>query len=294
MKTKYFICAFAVAALLVGAGVARAETLYSCDFENPYTSGNLVGQDNWVNAGFSGWQDPLIASGPGINSSQVFIGNTGVHPDPSKQSTSGGNRLFTSPLIFDRTDTAVEFRFWANTEDGGMAEAKRGNLAATMMWDCLGTNKHWMALGMYFKNRTSTANPMTFYRDGKGVIRYGDALTAGHWYEIKAVMDFSALCDDGATYGKLTYEYRDVTAEETGFTTDGTFQDMDMYLALDGNNQFKSNGILAYVAAYNGYIQHQYIDNFSVEINPVPEPSTLALLASGLIGLLCYAWRKRK
>ncbi len=26
----------------------------------------------------------------------------------------------------------------------------------------------------------------------------------------------------------------------------------------------------------------------------VPEPSTLALLASGLLGLLCYAWRKRK
>ena len=26
----------------------------------------------------------------------------------------------------------------------------------------------------------------------------------------------------------------------------------------------------------------------------VPEPSTLALLATGLIGLLCYAWRKRK
>ena len=26
----------------------------------------------------------------------------------------------------------------------------------------------------------------------------------------------------------------------------------------------------------------------------IPEPSTLALLASGLIGLLCYAWRKRR
>jgi len=26
----------------------------------------------------------------------------------------------------------------------------------------------------------------------------------------------------------------------------------------------------------------------------VPEPGTLALLAAGLIGLLCYAWRKRR
>ena len=28
--------------------------------------------------------------------------------------------------------------------------------------------------------------------------------------------------------------------------------------------------------------------------SPVPEPGTLTLLAAGLIGLLAYAWRKRK
>ncbi len=33
---------------------------------------------------------------------------------------------------------------------------------------------------------------------------------------------------------------------------------------------------------------------YSFHFEAVPEPSTLALLASGLIGLLCYAWRKRK
>jgi len=26
----------------------------------------------------------------------------------------------------------------------------------------------------------------------------------------------------------------------------------------------------------------------------VPEPSTLVLLAAGLLGLLCYAWRRRR
>ena len=32
----------------------------------------------------------------------------------------------------------------------------------------------------------------------------------------------------------------------------------------------------------------------SIVFTPAPEPSTLALLTAGLIGLLCYAWRKRK
>jgi hypothetical protein len=36
------------------------------------------------------------------------------------------------------------------------------------------------------------------------------------------------------------------------------------------------------------------VTNFAVSQAAVPEPCTLALLASSLIGLLAYAWRKRK
>lgn len=35
------------------------------------------------------------------------------------------------------------------------------------------------------------------------------------------------------------------------------------------------------------------MDNFKIE-GTVPEPSTCVLVATGLLGLLCYAWRKRK
>ena len=37
-----------------------------------------------------------------------------------------------------------------------------------------------------------------------------------------------------------------------------------------------------------------YVTDMRLDITTTPEPSTLVLLVSGLIGLLCYGWRRRK
>jgi hypothetical protein len=39
------------------------------------------------------------------------------------------------------------------------------------------------------------------------------------------------------------------------------------------------------------YVQ---LDGNGGGVATIPEPGTLALLTAGLLGLLCYAWRKRK
>ena len=62
---------------------------------------------------------------------------------------------------------------------------------------------------------------------------------------------------------------------DTGFVV------TDTYIAPAGGSiTFSFEGRANELGAFTNYL--------------VPEPSTRALLATGLIGLLCYAWRKRK
>lgn len=293
MKIKYLAFATALVVLL-GVGIAEAETLLSIDFDNytsspttPYTVGNVIGQDNWERTGADTNRDSYVGNGVDINTTQTYYGS----PDTAV-GTARATRSHN--ISFASADTNVEFSFWGylecDTENNHV-----GNLSISPMWEET-KRPHAFArgdFGMYYHS-VYEDHPQVWFRDGNGGQQWGDTLISGHWYEITAEIDFSTLCGDGTTYGSVTMKYCDLTNGEEDFTIDSEIQDKDLYLVPDGNGSFNSLGIVATLqpnpVAYN---QHQYIDNISI-VNPVPEPSTLALFASGLIGLLAYAWRKRK
>ena len=64
---------------------------------------------------------------------------------------------------------------------------------------------------------------------------------------------------------------------------DGTWTLADAY-GISENGQYICG------SATNGTVTH----GFLLTLAPVPEPSTLLLVVSGLVGLLAYAWRRRR
>ena len=59
-------------------------------------------------------------------------------------------------------------------------------------------------------------------------------------------------------------------------------------------NRFGYGDISGSGSTLGGTVYYDYIRIAAGAYAPVPEPSTFAMLAAGLVGLLAYAWRKRK
>lgn len=95
--------------------------------------------------------------------------------------------------------------------------------------------------------------------------------------------------DTGVNYQTDVWQQWDVTYAVGA----GTFS-----LAIDGNSASglttMSAGSVGVVSMINNAYQQTVGGSVYFDAVPVPEPSAIALMVSAMVGLLAYAWRKRK
>ncbi len=131
----------------------------------------------------------------------------------------------------------------------------------------------------------------------------GQTYNVSYWGQLRKAPATNSLAmslglDSGATFTSVTAG----SVAPTGVGT-GTLTEIDSGVASVWTNYtysfVPSANATATVTFWNASpvattASEQYLDNVSISYTPTPEPGTLALLAAGLAGLLCYAWRKRR
>ena len=110
---------------------------------------------------------------------------------------------------------------------------------------------------------------------------YGDALTLGNTYDMQLTVDLSTAG------GLATVAYRNVAAGETDFTVDSALTNIPMGLTQNASDKYEFGALALRISGYGSGISQ-------FNMTAIPEPSTLAIILSGVFGLSAYVWRKRK
>lgn len=252
---------------------------------------DIIYQETFSTTGTLNGSTPSVRTGTyGSSSTATWIANTKF----SKTSSGGG-------VCYNTMSTKSGYGAWLPlTASAGNIYTVSIDIQMYTGYD-YGTAGYWAAVGFAYKSTTPSTNAGYAFDDyGRAwaIEKAGD--TASNFMQLGR--GYSAVSDTSSSLNYVSYS-------NTDFGSSGIFHNLKVVLDTSGAVWTMACYLDNAATPYNTYTYStnpgvnyvgfatsctgSYVDNFTVSAVAVPEPSTLAILAAGLVGLIAYAWRKR-
>ena len=253
-----------------GGGMVALGTLGGTQSRGDFiNSGDIIGSSQIT--GNSAWHAFVIYSG---SSTMTDIGTLGGSSYAYKINDSqhvvgltqpSGNRGFyydgtTMTSIGTLTDDTASIAYGMNNADVVVGYSQKTGVQTAIMWTPTGGMSP-----LSFLDATQTSASATEINNLDQIVGWSNIM-------VGSTVERHAVIWDGGT----VIDLNDLIDPALGWR-------------LEYPTMIDDNGTIAGYGYINGE-KHPFMLTYA----PVPEPSTLALLAAGLVGLLAYAWRKRK
>ena len=223
-----------------------------------------------------------MTAGTGADTTKVLACNFGFvyRTNDTKWSfgTLSDTKIATIQADFLYTGSSSQATFVALSMDGTDSDALPGSTTGV-------SGERGPAIGIYNGNLVLRKTYFTTGGASDNVVSKSissiSGLGTGDWISLQEVIDPTGT-------NMATLWYKNLT-DGTAWTSLGSSA-----VNLNQTAAGKLSGFTSIIVsdAGTGVANYGSIDNISV--SQIPEPSMLVLFATGLIGLLCYAWRKRR